>query len=119
MKEGRKSSRLTHYLRMKTFAVLLLVSLALPACRPHPGTNEEVKADFELLCNAIERSGANPGPNQEREATAYAKAHLATKEAADALAALGFLKGPERGPALKAAAVKAGYDGPCPTADQR
>jgi hypothetical protein len=85
------------------------------------GTKEEVRADFEMICNAVERSGASksdPGEKAQKIAD-YLLSHIQTKQAMSFMQSMGGMLPQEKPAALKRAARESGYKGACPFADER
>jgi hypothetical protein len=86
------------------------------------GTPAEVKADFDLICHAVTRSGAakekDPRTKAERIATNLL-GHIMTKQAMHVMQSMGGLLPEDKPAALKKAAADAGYQGPCPFADEK
>jgi hypothetical protein len=82
----------------------------------------DVKADCDLVCNAVERSGAGGEKDPSQKATKIAMfllKNLKTQEVKGFMASLGARPPEEKGPALKKAAAAAGYTGACPFADMK
>lgn len=79
------------------------------------GCEVRVKADFEAICNAFERSGAKDVPHAERAAhlTRWLEARITTERGRHALVWLSGAHPDRRGYVLDRARV-AGYEGPCP-----
>lgn len=81
------------------------------------GTPAEVKADYEMVCNVIERSGAaketDPSKKAQTAAT-YLFKHLKTKQVLSQMQSMGSVRPEDKVKVFKAAAAKAGYTGPCP-----
>ena len=96
-------------------AILLLATPALAA----PGTKAAIKADYDTVCNAPERSGALKKSESERMQVIidYLLKNLKTDEVRNFLGTLGTRMPNERGSALKQAAKDAGYTGSCKFAD--
>lgn len=96
----------------------LCLAFALVACSDHDAA---LVADYDALCNAMARSGADAikDPSDRIEKLAdYLKANLKTREVKDLFASLAGA--PADGPArIRKAATRAGYSGACPTADER
>lgn len=102
-------------------ALLVLASFAVPAVAL-ADNKADVKADYELVCNAVERSGADktPDPSQKAQKIAlYLAQHLKTQEVKLFMASLAARPPQDKGPALKKAAADAGYTGPCPFAEMK
>ncbi len=101
--------------------LLLLGALALPAVAL-ADNKADVKADYELVCNAVERSGADSEKDPSQKATKIAMfllKNIKTQEVKAFMASLGARLPADKGPALKKAAADAGYTGKCPFADMK
>jgi hypothetical protein len=106
---------------MSKRALLVLALLATPAVAL-ADPKADVKADYELVCNVVERSGADKtqDPSQRAQKIAlYLTQHLKTQEVKLFMASLAVKPPAEKGPALKKAAADAGYTGSCPFADMK
>lgn len=89
------------------------------APKPSPAT-DDVRADFDDICNAKERSGANAEPDESQRAMVMAKwltGKLRTAEAKDLMASLATEDPAARPGRLRDAAKRAGVE-PCPFADE-
>ncbi len=82
-------------------------------------TSAEVKEDYDLVCNAVARSGADkvkdPGERAQRVA-AFLQRSIKSQEVRDFMASLAGMLPEQKGPALEKAAARAGYKGKCPLA---
>jgi hypothetical protein len=89
------------------------------APKPSPAT-DDLRADFDDICNAKERSGANAEPDESQRAMAMAKwltGKLRTNEARELMASLATEDPAARPGRLRDAAKRAGVE-PCPFADE-
>ena len=89
------------------------------APKPSPAT-DDVRADFDDICNAKERSGASAEPDESQRATVMAKwltGKLRTAEARDLMGSLASEDPASRPGRLRDAAKRAGVE-PCPFADE-
>jgi hypothetical protein len=100
---------------------LLLAVLTFPVVA-FADDKADVKADYDLVCNAVERSGAesekDPSQKAMKIATFLLK-NLKTQEVKKFMATLGAMPPEAKGPALKKAAADAGYTGKCPFAEMK
>jgi predicted YcjX-like family ATPase len=86
------------------------------------GSRAEVRADFEMICNAVQRSGAAGEKDVSQKATKiadYLLSHIATKQAMSFMQSMGGMLPEEKAPALKQKARESGYAGACPFADEK
>ena len=101
---------------------LLVISIVLAAGLAFADTKVEVKADYDLVCNAAARSGAakikDPGQRAQKIAS-FLMQKIKTQKVKDFMASLGSMMPEDKGPALKKAAADAGYKGKCPLADMK
>ena len=98
------------------FALSLLASVAAA----DPSSKADIKADYDMVCNAPARSGAlkKTDKNEQAQIIAnYILGHLKTDEVRQFLGSLGSMMPADKAPALKKAAKDAGYPGACPMAD--
>jgi hypothetical protein len=89
------------------------------APKPSPAS-DDVRADFDDICNAKERSGASAEPDDSQRAMVMAKwltGKLRTNEAKDLMASLATEDPAARPGRLRDAAKRAGVE-PCPFADE-
>jgi hypothetical protein len=101
---------------MKRIAFLLVVA-ASSSLAHADSSKAAIKADFENVCNAVERSGASKVKTRSEQAnliSTWLHGHLKTPEVKKFLREL---IGPDLGGKLKKAAADAGYTGACPMAD--
>jgi hypothetical protein len=101
---------------------LLAFVLFAPSFAAADSSPKAIKADYDTLCNARERSGAAKESDISRRAELLAKyleTHLKTPEVKKFFGNLHKLPPGEAGPALKKAAADAGYKGACPMADAK
>ena len=94
---------------------LVLPLLALLACA-NPAE------DFENICHAEARSGADSIADPAQRAMHIAQwvdANVRSSDAKEAMAALAHASPESRGELLRAAAREVGYTGDCPMADAR
>src|SRR6185436_14902786 len=100
--------------------LMMLVVAGAAQARPlKEGSMKEVRADFEMICNAVQRSGAadesEPGQKATKIAN-YLLSHIATKQAMSFMQSMGGMLPEEKAPALKKKARESGYAGACPFA---
>jgi hypothetical protein len=100
----------------------ITIALALFAGIAYADHKDDVRTDFDNLCNARERSGAdkekNPSERAEKMAE-YLKKTLKTEEVKKLFASLADMNPADAGPKVKAEAAKAGYTGACPIVDKK
>ena len=105
---------------MKALLVaLVLVSLSSSVFGE---TKADIKTDYDLVCNAIARSGADKidDPSQKAQTIAnFLTKKIKTKTVRNFMASLAGMRPEDKGPALKKAAAEAGYTGTCPLADSK
>ena len=109
-------------MRTRWLLALGLASATAYAAPLKDGTPAEVKADFDLICNSVARSGAakEKDPSMKAQKIAnYLLSHIATKQAMHVMQSMGGMLPEEKPAALKRAAADAGYKGPCPFADEK
>jgi hypothetical protein len=96
-------------------ALALFTSIAAAA----PGTKADIKADYDMVCNAPARSGALKLDKSKQAAALadYIIKHLKTDEVRKFLGSMGSMEPADKPAALKQAAKDAGYTGACPMAD--
>ena len=102
---------------------LLLIFCALAWAKPlKEGTAAEVRADWDMICNAVERSGAAAEKDMSQKATKianYLLANIKTKQAMSVMQRMAGMLPEEKPAALKKAARDSGYRGACPFADEK
>ncbi len=109
---------------MKRVAVLALAILAgvAQAKALKQGSKKEVRSDYEMICNAVERSGAagesDPSMKAQKIAS-YLLSHIATRQAMSLMQSLSGMLPADKPIALKKAARESGYTGACPFADEK
>jgi len=107
---------------MRTLSVLLLLSGVALAKEPKRGSKAEVRADYALICNALERSGAakekDPGKKAQLIAD-YLLSHIATTQAMSVMQSMGAMLPEDKPASLKNATRQSGYTGDCPLADEK
>ncbi|HEY1549846.1 MAG TPA: hypothetical protein VGG28_18585 [Kofleriaceae bacterium] len=87
-----------------------------------PGSKADIKADYDMVCNAPARSGAmktTDKSEQAKKVADYIVSHLKTDEVRNFLGTFGGMDPADKAPALKKAAKDAGYTGACPLADMK
>jgi hypothetical protein len=106
---------------MRWIALMGLWAMAVQAKPLKKGSRAEVRADFELICNAIERSGAAAETDPSVKATQianYLLSHISTRQAMSFMQGMAGMPPEEKSPALKKKARESGYTGACPLADE-
>src|SRR4051794_35240381 len=103
---------------MKRIALLLILASSAPAfadkAPPPKDSKADIKADYDMSCNAIKASGADAIKDKSERAKKladYITSHLKTEEVRRLFASVGAMNPKDRGPALKKAAADAGYTG--------
>src|SRR5215471_16348671 len=112
----------TYHLLMRVFALIMLLGMAAQAKPLKEGSKAEVRADFDLICNAVQRSGAAGEKDPSRKAQKiadYLLSHIVTKQAMSFMQSMGGMLPDEKAPALKRKARESGYTGACPFADEK
>jgi predicted YcjX-like family ATPase len=107
---------------MRAMALMLLLGTAPQAKSLKEGSRAEVRADFEMICNAVQRSGAAGEKDMSQKAQKiadYLLSHIATKQAMSFMQSMGGMLPEEKAPALKKKARESGYSGACPFADEK
>jgi len=102
--------------------MILLLAVNAQAKPLKEGSKAEVRADFEMICNAVERSGAGGEKEVSRKATRiadYLLSHIATRQAMSFMQSMAGMLPEEKAPALKRKARQSGYSGACPFADEK
>jgi hypothetical protein len=97
----------------------LVLLLSAPASAG-PSSMSAQKADYESVCFARERSGADKEKDASSRAIKiadYIRNHLKTDEVRKVVGELGSELPENRGPRLKREAAKVGYTGRCPMVD--
>ena len=106
---------------MRTMALLLLLGTA-QAKSLKDGSKAEVRADFDMICNAVQRSGASGEKDVSGKAQKiadYLLSHISTKQAMSFMQSMGGMLPEEKPAALKKKARESGYTGACPFADEK
>lgn len=86
----------------------------------HCADSKAEQQDFDNICNAPEKSGANAEPNPSLKAAKIAKwlpDNIKTEKAKDFMKNLASAPPSSKGQRLKDAAKAAGYQGACPLAE--
>ncbi len=86
------------------------------------GTPEEVKADFDMICDVVKRSHADQEKDPSKKAAKladYLLSHLKTRQALHTMQSLAGELPADKPRLLKKAAADAGHRGPCPFADEK
>jgi hypothetical protein len=100
---------------------LLALSLFASVAAADPSSKADIKADWDMVCNAPARSGGmktNDPSERARIIATYIQSHLKTNEVRQFLSNLPSTTAPKDQPAaVKKAAKDAGYTGACPMAD--
>lgn len=108
---------------MKMLLTALCLTSALSfAAGLKKGSAAEVKADFDLICNAVKRSGAEKETDtstRARKVAEYMLKNIKTEQAMGQMQEMASLKPEYKADALREAAKKAGYTGVCPFADEK
>jgi hypothetical protein len=106
---------------MRIWLVIGIVSGIAGAKALKQGTRAEVRADYDLICNAVERSGAAGADPSEKamKIANYLLSHLRTTQAMSLMQSMGGMPAKEKPAVLKKAARESGYTGACPFADER
>ena len=107
---------------MRPIALILLLGVVAQAKAPKEGTKAEVRADFDMICNAVQRSGAAGEKDMSQKAQKiadYLLSHISTKQAMSFMQSMGGMLPEEKAPALKKKARDSGYTGACPFADEK
>jgi hypothetical protein len=102
-------------------ALMLLLGTAQAKSRKE-GSKAEVRADFAMICNAVQRSGAAHETDPAEKATRtvnYILTHISTQQAWSFMQSMAELRATEKAAALKKKARESGYTGACPFADEK
>jgi hypothetical protein len=104
-------------MRRLVILVSLLASTVAYAADLKTGTPEEVRADFDLVCNLPERSHTQDIKDEGEKAqkmAAYLKVHLKTEQVTKILALMGSVAADKQVATFMTEVRRAGYTGPCP-----
>jgi hypothetical protein len=107
--------------RMMRKLLCLAFLFASSVAAADPSAPAAIKTDYDNVCNALERSGADKADKGERaqRIASYLTRTVKTPEVKAFLGKLPTRPPAEAGPALKKAAAAAGYTGKCPLADEK
>jgi hypothetical protein len=99
-------------MRMALVVIVALVALA--------GCKRDREVDMEKICNAEKLSGADKAPEGTRaqHMAVWLDKELKTQYAMEVFKELASIEPQIRAGWLKTKAANAGYDGPCPIADE-
>jgi hypothetical protein len=103
-------------------ALIVIAAISVPSLARADSPAAQIKADYDLTCNAEAKSGAAKEADKSKKAmriATYLQSNLKTPEVKKFLGTLGSMETASRGPALKQAAAAAGYKGACPLADMK
>jgi hypothetical protein len=102
---------------LRTFLALVLL-----AGTAFADAKADLKKDYDNLCNAPERSGANKAKDKQERIqilVRYLQTNIKTDEVKKLLQNLASVRPEDRAAIIKGDAKKAGYTGACPMADEK